>query len=1305
MNYFYQKTKAILTAALIAMTMTAHAAFVRNLPTEIKQPDGVTLHVFASGDEHYNWVHDQNNFTIVKNKATGYFVYATKVNGLLEPTDYVVGKINPAEVGLTPGLLDDDSVIKEKAEKSVASRKVSKQKRTANGAEPDVRSTGDYNNIVVYIQFSDQVSDQWTLTRTDGENRFNATGVVSVKDFYKEVSNNQLNVNATFYPQSTATYPVSYTDSHPRTYYQKDTPDGYGTDPNGTAPREHELLKNAINAISSQVPASLVIDGNADGLVDNVTFVIKGYTEGWAELLWPHRWSLFSQDVYIGTKKVYDYNIVFGTSLGVGVISHELFHSFGAPDLYQYSAWNSTGAAVGPWDLMASEDWNTPQHMTAYLKQEYGKWTTIPELTTTGTYSLQPVSASTLSAYKIKLPNSDDYVVLEYRKKEGKYETMVPASGLIVSLVHPGGNNAGGPTNELYVFHKDGTYSNAGDVYDATFGNGRNSFNDQTTPACFKSDGTPCGLGNLGINNITITGTNVTFNYTAPTTTTCSTPAWDAAIAYTTGQEASYAGNKYRAKWWTQNNRPDLSTGSGQPWELIGPCGSSNLAPAVTFTSPAQNSTFPAGTAVNLAASAVDADGTIDRVEFLDVNNLVVATDKSAPYEYATSGLTAGTYVYKANAYDNLGAISPQATVSFTINTASTVPTIVITSPTQNQEIWQYPSTAAPIDVLVTTNNTQTAIDSVQFIVVETVCNGPGCNNVSRYTKKVYPFTLSYQSVLNNNGFTQVTAIAWSHGVNSEQSQVTFYARPLPELTIVSPTDNSSIAPNTAVLIDVDVNSNKVFIDSVVYTVFDTQTTGMNGVTTTRKFKVTSAPYDLTLPAISGKTFSRVFALAYASQGKFSESKSVTINYNYVPTVVITAPAVASKFNVGGSVTVKANVTDSDGSVVKVEIYSPHIPNSTITLTAAPYEATFADLQSSGIRGLTTFVVKATDNKGGVNGATIDVIENKAPLVTVTAPLPKYSNNNIVYVVGSTITVSANATDADGTIAKVEISQGANAPVVKTAAPYTATFASLPAPAPDGSIYFTVKAYDNNGATTSALIIAYKNRLPNIAITAPASNSTVTPGSAVNITTLASDVDGAVAKVEFFNGATKLGEATAAPYSFSIASAVAGTYSLTAKATDDLGQSTTSPVVTVNVVANTCTVAAWSSTPAYTVGNRVSKGGTVYEAKWWTQNEDPVTHSGQYDSWKVIGPCNARLSATESLNTVTLSPVPFSDELFINIKEDQAHIELYDLFGTKVAQADGSGIVTLPTAAFAPGLYLCKVFVNGESKSFTVVKR
>ena len=59
-----------------------------------------------------------------------------------------------------------------------------------------------------------------------------------------------------------------------------------------------------------------------------------------------------------------------------------------------------------------------------------------------------------------------------------------------------------------------------------------------------------------------------------------------------------------------------------------------------------------------------------------------------------------------------------------------------------------------------------------------------------------------------------------------------------------------------------------------------------------------------------------------------------------------------------------------------------------------------------------------------------------------------------------------------------------------------------------------------------------------------------------------------MAKVEFFNGATKLGEDLSSPYTFTWSSVAAGTYTLTARATDNLGGMGTSAgsTITVNAV-------------------------------------------------------------------------------------------------------------------------------------------
>ncbi|MEV6846070.1 chitinase [Actinoplanes sp. NPDC051411] len=49
--------------------------------------------------------------------------------------------------------------------------------------------------------------------------------------------------------------------------------------------------------------------------------------------------------------------------------------------------------------------------------------------------------------------------------------------------------------------------------------------------------------------------------------------------------------------------------------------------------------------------------------------------------------------------------------------------------------------------------------------------------------------------------------------------------------------------------------------------------------------------------------------------------------------------------------------------------------------------------------------------------------------------------------------------------------------------------------------------------------------------------------------------------------------------------------------------------------------AAWNAATAYNGGATVSQNGHKYTAKWWTQNESPATHSGQWDVWTDNGTC------------------------------------------------------------------------------------
>jgi hypothetical protein len=77
------------------------------------------------------------------------------------------------------------------------------------------------------------------------------------------------------------------------------------------------------------------------------------------------------------------------------------------------------------------------------------------------------------------------------------------------------------------------------------------------------------------------------------------------------------------------------------------------------------------------------------------------------------------------------------------------------------------------------------------------------------------------------------------------------------------------------------------------------------------------------------------------------------------------------------------------------------------------------------------------------------------------------------------------------------------------------------------------------------------NTPPVISITSPQNQQQFTEPASVSIAANASDADGNVTKVEFYNGTSKLGEDATSPYTFAWNNVAAGTYSIVAKATDN----------------------------------------------------------------------------------------------------------------------------------------------------------
>ena len=118
---------------------------------------------------------------------------------------------------------------------------------------------------------------------------------------------------------------------------------------------------------------------------------------------------------------------------------------------------------------------------------------------------------------------------------------------------------------------------------------------------------------------------------------------------------------------------------------------------------------------------------------------------------------------------------------------------------------------------------------------------------------------------------------------------------------------------------------------------------------------------------------------------------------------------------------------------------------------------------------------------------------------------------------------------------------------------------------------------------------------PTVAIVSPADGSTITPLSDLVIKAQASDNSG-IAKVEFFEGQNKLGEALAEPFNYTWMSIPLGDYVLTAVATDTSGRTATSETVTIGVPPAPSSLEISPSTGQITVG-LVGENGVTYEVQ------------------------------------------------------------------------------------------------------------
>ena len=187
---------------------------------------------------------------------------------------------------------------------------------------------------------------------------------------------------------------------------------------------------------------------------------------------------------------------------------------------------------------------------------------------------------------------------------------------------------------------------------------------------------------------------------------------------------------------------------------------------------------------------------------------------------------------------------------------------------------------------------------------------------------------------------------------------------------------------------------------------------------------------------------------------------------------------------------------------------------------------------------------------------------NDPPTVVLTTPV-----TGATFTAPATIALAASATDEDGTVTRVDFYAGASLLASDTAAPFEFVWSNVPA----GSYAISARATDDDGAVTTSAIASITveappaNTPPSITLTSPSDGATFTAPAAVTLTVSAFDSDGTITRVEFFAGATLLATTTADPHRFRWENIPAGAYTLTARATDDDGATTTSAAVSITV--------------------------------------------------------------------------------------------------------------------------------------------
>ena len=500
---------------IVAGVMTASAIPAHPRPMDVTQSDGSKLTVRLVGDEFYHRSMTTDGYTLLQ-RSNGDYVYAVESGSTLVASDVVAHN---------PQMRNANELrMLSKLQKGLTDKTLVAQGQAMHASRDQLNASiktdyQDFRGLLVLINYNDRtfnyggdyfeaMMNQKNYTgfyRTDGS-FVPCTG--SARDYYFD------NSMGLFDPQFDVAGPVTVNYSC--------------TSPNGTS--VSNIFISAINALNPTIDFSRY-DGDGDGVVDMIYFVVAGYTSNFSGnnsgYLWPHQSTLYSYQrydgVYLGryscSGEIYGWEDYGDTDPdGIGTICHEFTHALGLMDLYDTNyEQNGQSNDPGDWDVMAGGSYmnnsRTPVGFSLWERYRLGFADPVEIDEKRTGYSLEPLNTSN-TGYWIATPNDNEFFMLENRQQTG-WDTYLPGHGMLITRVEYNQsvwsrNTINANASHMYLEllrAGNGNGSHSHDPFPGT--NHVTAINNLTTPSLL----TWSGLANeYGLDNIAENDGIITFN-------------------------------------------------------------------------------------------------------------------------------------------------------------------------------------------------------------------------------------------------------------------------------------------------------------------------------------------------------------------------------------------------------------------------------------------------------------------------------------------------------------------------------------------------------------------------------------------------------------------------------------------------------------------------------------------------------------------------------------------------------------------------------------------------------------------------